>query len=81
MVYNLHRPDGINSSLKRRRFCFYFLLLHHPSQSGSVLQNFHSWATGSFLSQTLPLWGHHCSLCTHPCLRAIWIRLYPRYWG
>ena len=31
------------SSLKRRRFCFCFLLLHHPSRSGSVLRNLHSW--------------------------------------
>jgi len=81
MVYNWHRLNIINSSLNRRRFCFYFLLLHHPSRSGSVLQNFHSWATGSFLSQTLPLWGCQYSLCTHPCLRAIWICLYPWYWG
>jgi len=57
VVYNWNRLDVINSSPKRRRFCFYFLLLHHPSRFGSVLQNFHSWASGRSYPKRCPFGG------------------------
>jgi len=46
-----------------------------------ILSSLKLGGSGSLSPSELPLWGYQCSPCTHPCLRAIWICLYPQHLG
>jgi len=75
------RLTDILSSLKRRRFYFCFLLLLHPSRSESVLQASILEFRGRSCPERCLFRGISASLCTHPCLCAIRIYLYPKHLG